>query len=217
MDFVGIVETALKCDPGTHCTLYLHLMDYIKDVFLGQIHADNGNALNSASLSLDSWKAITDSDILRELKVNRPLLQSTVSVKQSIDELNRYMRTLPLYCEHFLTMICNMVLQYKEICLAAYRGVVQPESEDKRIISAQWAKDDDIARFLKSLPNWQAVKTPDADNAESPQEVEQRNAKETAMLKGNLGASEIPSHEILYDPVQLRSLAQLQESLVRTF
>ena len=214
MDFVEIVETALKCDPGTHCTLYAFLMDYIKDVFLGQIHADNGNALNSASLSLDSWKAITDSDILRELKVSRPLLQSTVSVKQSIDELNRYMRTLPLYCEHFLTMICNMVMQYKEICLAAYRGVVQPESEDKRIISAQWAKDDDIARFLKSLPNWQAVKTPDADNAESPQEVEQRNAKETAMLKGNLGASEIPSHEILYDPVQLRSLAQLQESLV---
>ena len=41
--------------------------------------------------------------------------------------------------------------------MAAYRGVVQPESEDKRIISAQWAKDDDIARFLKALPNWQAV------------------------------------------------------------
>jgi exocyst complex component 4 len=48
-------------------------------------------------------------------------------------------------------------LLLQEICLAAYRGVVQPESEDKRIISAQWAKDDDIARFLKALPNWQAV------------------------------------------------------------
>ena len=41
-----------QCDPGTHCTLYAFLMDYIKDVFLGQIHADNGDALNSASLSL---------------------------------------------------------------------------------------------------------------------------------------------------------------------
>ncbi len=91
-------------------------MDYIKDVFLGQIHVDNGkqiiielkheyvnfffmltiillffwrlllkrfqcfilnsgNSLNSASLSLDSWKAITDSDVLRELNVQRPLLQ----------------------------------------------------------------------------------------------------------------------------------------------
>ena len=26
-----------------HCTLYAFLMDYIKDVFLGQIHVDNGN------------------------------------------------------------------------------------------------------------------------------------------------------------------------------
>jgi exocyst complex component 4 len=49
---------------------------------------------------------------------------------------------------------------------------------------------------------------------ESPQEVDLRNTKETAMLKLNLGGdSEIPAHEILYDANQLRSLAQLQESL----
>jgi hypothetical protein len=42
---------------------------------------------------------------------------------------------------------------------------------------------------------------------ESPQEVDQRNAKE-------LGESDIPSHEILYNAKQLSSLAQLQESLV---
>ena len=83
------------------------------DVFLGQIHADNGDALNSASLSLDSWKAISDSDMLRELGVQRPLLQSTVDIKKSIDDLNNYMKTLPLYSEHFLTMICSMVMQYK--------------------------------------------------------------------------------------------------------
>ena len=34
-----------------------------------------GNALNAASLSLDSWKALTDSDVLRELGVQKPLLQ----------------------------------------------------------------------------------------------------------------------------------------------
>ena len=214
MKFIETIEAALKPDPGTHCTLYAFLMDYIKDVFLGQIHADNGDALNSASLSLDSWKAITDSDVLRDLSVQKPLLQSSVDIKKSIDDLNNYMKTLPLYSEHFLTMICSMVMQYKEICLAAYRGVVQPESEDKRIISAQWAKDEDIARFLKALPNWQAVQEPSSEVTESPQEVEARNAKETTMLKRNLGGyQDIPAHEILYDPNQLRSLAQLQESL----
>ena len=98
--------------------------------------------------------------------------------------------------------------------MAAYRGVVQPESEDKRIISAEWAKDEDIARFLKALPNWQVVQEPSAEIAESPQEIDLRNTKETAMLKRNLGGfSEIPVHNLLYDANQLRSLAQLQESL----
>ena len=41
-------------------------MDYIKDVFLGQIRTDNSDALNEASLLLDSWKALTDIDVLRD-------------------------------------------------------------------------------------------------------------------------------------------------------
>ena len=123
MEFIKVIEVALKCDPGTHCTLYAFLMDYIKDVFLGQIHMDNGDALNSASLSLDSWKAISDADLLRELGVQRPLLQSTVDIKKSIDDLNTYMKTLPLYSEHFLTMICSMVMQYKVNILNLFRFV----------------------------------------------------------------------------------------------
>lgn len=44
-----------------------------------------------------------------------------------------------------------MLLRYSETCQAAYRGLVQPDSEDKRVISATWAKDEDIHRFLRSL------------------------------------------------------------------
>ena len=50
----------------SHCALYGFLMDYIKDVFLGQIRTDNSDALNEASLLLDSWKALTDIDVLRD-------------------------------------------------------------------------------------------------------------------------------------------------------
>merc|ERR1719351_647019 len=81
MDFVGIVEKALKCQPGTHCTLYAFLMDYIKDVFLGQIHVDISNSWNCASQSLDAWKSVTDTEVLRDMsQQTRPLLQSTVNV-----------------------------------------------------------------------------------------------------------------------------------------
>lgn len=35
----------------------------------------SGCALNLASNSMDAWKAITDPDVLRDLKVTKPLLQ----------------------------------------------------------------------------------------------------------------------------------------------
>lgn len=43
----------------------------------------------------------------------------------------------------------------------------------------------------------------------------ERNRKEAEILTGNLGDQLIPQHEILADPAQLRTLAHLQESLVR--
>ena len=45
-------------------------------------------------------------------------------------------------------------------------------------------------------------------------QVGERNRKEAEILTGNLGDQLIPPHEILADPVQLRTLAHLQESLV---
>ena len=212
MQFIQEIEKALKVQPGAHCTLYAFLMDYIKDVFLGQIHVDISNSLNSASQSLDAWKSVTDTDVLRDMSVSRPLLQSTVNVWKSISDLGEMMTTLPLYSHHFLTIMCNILMQYKEICGAAFKGLVQPDAEDKRIISAQWAKDEDISRFLKSLPNWMAINR-DVQHEETAEEVDVRNTKETDMLVQNLGSSEIPSHEILSDAGQLRSLAQLHESL----
>lgn len=46
-------------------------------------------------------------------------------------------------------MICTLLGKYRENCQAAYRGIVQPETEDKRIYSVAWLKDEDICRFLK--------------------------------------------------------------------
>ena len=86
-------------------------------------------------------------------------------------ELEEIKSTLPLYSHQFLTIMCDILLEYKKICGAAFRGLVQPEAEDKRIISAQWAKDEDISRFLKSLPN-QSVE-------ETAEEIDQRIMKKT--------------------------------------
>ena len=73
--------------------------------------------------------------------------------------------------------MCDILLEYKEICGAAFRGLVQPEAEDKRIISAQWAKDEDISRFLKALPNWSPVERENQSVEETAEEIDQRITK----------------------------------------
>lgn len=107
----------------------------------------------------------------------------------------------------------------------------------KRIISAMWTKDEDINRLLKSLPNWNSLQQYQKltleyfqNNStettrerslskmnqlfsfdESPDNVRQRNLRETEILASNL-SNEIPQHELLWQSGQLGSLAHLQES-----
>lgn len=218
MSFIGEIETALKLEDGDHCHLYEHLVECVK-IFLGHVNNDLDNTIDSATKSLETWKVTSDPEILKSHGVLRPLLQSTLCVDQSLQGLQELMQALPMYVDHFLSLSCTILQNYKETSQVAYRGIVQPESEDKRIISATWAKDEDISRFLMSLPNWanlQQLKENkgSVDVEESPEEVRLRNKKESEILIGNLASGTlIPQHEILSDVSQLRVLAQLQESL----
>ncbi|XP_067118263.1 exocyst complex component 4 [Centruroides vittatus] len=218
MKFVGEIEQALALEPGNHCPLHAFLTQCV-NVFLGQVSGVVDVMVDNATKSLDTWKPVNDPELLKPLGTTRPLLQSTVNLDKSLQELQELMYAIPQYAEDFLNLICNILKNYKETCQAAYRGVVQPESEDKRIISATWAKDDDISRFLRHLPNWinlqhlkENCELPDVE--ESPEEIRLRNKQESEILTGNLtGETLIPHHEILSDLNQLRILALLQESL----
>lgn len=212
--FVSEMEAALGLPNGEHCQLYGHLLSWV-DVFLAHVNNDLDNAIDAATKSLETWKVTSEPDVLKSLGVLRPLLQSTVCVDNSLRSLQELIQAMPMYADHFLTLASTILHNYKETSQVAYRGIVQPESEDKRVISATWAKDEDISRFLMSLPNWANLQqTRENDMQESPEEVRLRNKKESEILIGNLASGTlIPQHEILADVAQLRVLAQLHESL----
>ncbi|PNF38735.1 Exocyst complex component 4 [Cryptotermes secundus] len=226
MKFIEEIEHAIGCTPGSPCTLNAFLADYIKEVFLGRHHMMVAASIESATKSVDAWRAITNPELMRGLGLSRPLLQSTVTVERCIQDLRELMQALPAYAEHFLSIICNILHNYRETCQAAYRGIVQPESEDKRICSAAWLKDEDISRFIKSLPNWtdlqaqkmthhrrRPLRREETTEEESPEDIRQRNMREAEILATNLGEGGISAHEILSDVGQLKGLAQLQESM----
>ncbi|KAJ8682074.1 hypothetical protein QAD02_017866 [Eretmocerus hayati] len=231
MQFIDEVEKALGITAGTTaCTLSNFLADYVKEVYLGRHHVLVATTIDAATKSADAWRATTSPDLMKDLGLKRPLLQSTVKVEQCVAELRLLMIALPLQGEHFCTLALNVLHNYRETCYNAYRGIVQPDRHDRTICSATWLKDEDIIRFIKSLPNWDNLKSEkqmyrkgptgrriprrqDTQDDESPEDIRQRNMREAEILASNLGEGGIAANEILSDFEQLRSLALIQESI----
>ncbi|XP_070492130.1 exocyst complex component 4 [Chironomus tepperi] len=210
---------------GQVSSLHDFLTTYVKESYLSRGHNRNlSMTIESLSKSQDAWKAIITPEDMKKLGLNRPLLQSCRVVENLIVETKQLIQDLPLYHEDLLKNVCSLLKTYRETCQAAYRGIVQPETEDKRIYSVTWLKDDDISRFLKTLPNYLDLKTANAkakrgrlknemSEDDSPTQIQQRNVREAEMLTSNLGDGGISHHEILSDIGVLKELAILQESM----
>ncbi|KAF7995170.1 hypothetical protein HCN44_004642 [Aphidius gifuensis] len=223
MKFVNEIE----CQINIKCTLNTFISDYVKEVFLGRHHVMVATKIDTITKSPDAWKTITTQETMKELNLSRPLLQSTIKVDNLVGELRLLMIYLPLHSEHFCTLALNILHNYRETCHAEYRKIIQTESQDKKICSAAWLKDDDISRFIKSLPNWNNMKNhtygknnnsnkwsrQETQDEESPEEIRQRNLREAEILASTLGEGGINSNEILSDVGKLRCLALLQESI----
>ncbi|XP_030078808.1 exocyst complex component 4 isoform X5 [Drosophila hydei] len=229
MGYIQEIENFMKCKPGQPCSLHDFVDNYIKDTFLSKGHNRNLQlTIESLSKNQDAWRAIVTPEEMKSLNLSRPLLQSTVMVERRLLETKNLIEDLPCYSEELLKMVCALLKAYREICQTAYRGIVQPDSEDKRIYSVAWLKDEDISRFLKTLPNWTDLKTSsqrarhtrklqrgnfEPSEEESPLQVQQRNVREAEMLTSNLGEGGITQQEILADISVLKELAILQESM----
>jgi exocyst complex component 4 len=75
MKFIEEIEHAIGCTPGSPCTLNAFLADYIKEVFLGRHHMIVAANIESATKSVDAWRATTSPELMRGLGLSRPLLQ----------------------------------------------------------------------------------------------------------------------------------------------
>jgi len=73
--FIEEIEHAIGCTPGGPCTLNAFLSDYIKEVFLGRHHMMVAASIESATKSVDAWRATTSPEVMRGLGLSRPLLQ----------------------------------------------------------------------------------------------------------------------------------------------
>ena len=71
--------------------------------------------------------------------------------------------------------------------------------------------------ILRCLPNWQSLKGNIDDQGQtSPEDLRALNSKESMILTTNLSSPEsvIPDHEVISDQANIKTLANLCESLV---
>ncbi|XP_065739589.1 exocyst complex component 4 [Phocoena phocoena] len=212
--FIQEIEHALGLGPAKQCPLREFLTVYIKNIFLSQVLAEINKEIEGVTKTSDPLKILANADTMKVLGVQRPLLQSTIIVEKTVQDLMNLMRDLSAYSDQFLNMVCVKLQEYKDTCVAAYRGIVQ--SEEKLVISASWAKDDDISRLLKSLPNWINMAQPKQLRPKREEEEDFIRAafgKESEVLIGNLGDKLIPPQDILRDVSDLKALANMHESL----
>uniref|UniRef100_A0A8C6WWF7 Exocyst complex component Sec8 n=1 Tax=Neogobius melanostomus TaxID=47308 RepID=A0A8C6WWF7_9GOBI len=206
--FIQEIEMNLGPGQAKQCQLRAFLTYYINDLFLNQVRTEINKEIVAVSKVADPLKILASADTMKVLGVQRPLLQSTVVVEKSIQDLMSLMQDLSAYSNQFLEMVCDKLKEYKEICNT---GVVQ--CEEKLTISASWSKDEDISRLLQSLPNWANMAQPDCPGRRGRTRRTTAFAKESEVLTGNLGDKLIPQNEILRDVSDLKALANLQESM----
>ncbi|XP_072713260.1 exocyst complex component 4 isoform X1 [Ciconia boyciana] len=212
--FIQEIEHAMELGPTKQCPLREFLTMYIKNIFLNQVLAEINKEIEGVTKASDPLKILANADTMKILGVQRPLLQSTVIVEKTIQDLMNLMHDLSAYSDQFLNMVCVKLQEYKDTCTLAYRSIVQ--SDEKLVISASWAKDDDISRLLKSLPNWSNMAQPKQLRPKREEEEDFIRAafgKESEVLIGNLGDKLIPQQEILRDVSDLKALANMHESL----
>lgn len=224
--FIEEIEQSLNIPNEVHCELHKFLSKYIEEDFLKQKSLEISSKIQETTSASDAWKATVLLDVTTDYK---PLLVSTVTVETAVREWRSVLQAIPLYGDLVVSYAIDTLKDYKAICHHAYQKIVQPPSEDRRICSAAWLKDEDISRFLKSLPNWVNLKNQQEYQArnerkkvirrehtldeESPEDVRQRNRKEAEILAGNLGEGGVSASEILSNMMLLKELAQLQESM----
>jgi len=213
--FMREIEDATHAQSGT-LTLQAFVREFIKNVYLDQVLFNIQSTIELATRGTEAQRSTIDLRTQKELQVPKPLLYSTVTVARNIIELCNLMRDLPDYADQFLNMICKILQAYRETCHDCYKNVVMNEAEEKRIISATWAKDEDISRFLRSLPNWRNLKEEQTEGSEmSEEDLRAMNSKESSILTSNLSTTEavIPEQEIITEVGSQKALGNMCESL----
>jgi len=209
--FIQEIESSLKYTGSKRCSLNDYITDYVQDVFIRQIQYELKKDFDTAMKVTDPLKVLADANVHKNLFGNyKSLLQSTVVTNHCMWFLYDLTCSLDSYHDHFLTMACSLLQEYKEMSSQSYRGVVQPESEDHRIYSASWVRQNDVNEFLQKMDSWKVAYGTVLPKGSAMDESFMQAAQ---FFLDKLEGETLDKSALIEDSTDLKALASLHESL----
>lgn len=208
--FVLEIESALNFDVDTWCPLHNFLVNSV-NLMLEDIKTDINRTMDEVGISLQNWNSETDLKTLKGFAVEVPVLESTLILYKRLRELEKIMDLLPDFSYFFLGIICNLFLDYKNLCSKAFKIMF---SDDQNVFSISWAMDRDIRRLFKNYPNWKSLVVDELSEVPgSSEEFCLRSIEESDLLVRNLSSSDLSPWEIIRNDIILRNLGLMHESM----
>uniref|UniRef100_G1KTI7 Exocyst complex component Sec8 n=1 Tax=Anolis carolinensis TaxID=28377 RepID=G1KTI7_ANOCA len=121
--------TKFVCKPGArNITIIFHpLLRFIQEIehalglsptkqtsFWSQVLGEINKEIEGVTKITDPLKILANADTMKMLGVQRPLLQSTVIVEKTVQDLMNLMHDLSAYSDQFLNMVCIKLQEYKD-------------------------------------------------------------------------------------------------------
>uniref|UniRef100_A0A1I7XYA3 Exocyst complex component Sec8 n=1 Tax=Steinernema glaseri TaxID=37863 RepID=A0A1I7XYA3_9BILA len=236
--FAQEIESVTGTSP---CKLNVFLNSLVMETFIERVKGDlerkAGKALSGGA---DVWSILVSVPTS-----NVKILASCVAVFELCEHVGNLIKNMEQYTQRFASLWLMIIADYTKCASTMYEQITRSMSAsdndvvvERRKISAAWAVDEDVSRFLKTLDSWTLINSSGPASAsvpptpadvatpstsvigsvlggnESDAEIRRRNQRESDILISNIGnQNHIGKAEMITDMNHVRALACMHESL----
>lgn len=221
-EFVLEIEEALQLRADKHCSLYYSLHEFVEQRFLYSIKYECAEKLTGCAKPEAAKMVASDQKTSKLVGTKQFVLNSVLVIWQLVEELRGLMRDLPMYSAHFLDILCELLQGYRDSCNSIYKelslgsveGLKGVMGGQESVISSKWARDEDINRMIRSLPNWMKLRQGGKGKGWGDEDGNiSIYTRESETLCNNLGSEPLRRGSVVLNAENLRLLAILHESM----
>ncbi|TKR92101.1 hypothetical protein L596_006817 [Steinernema carpocapsae] len=235
--FAQEIESLTQTAP---CKLNVFLNSLVMETFIERVKGDlERKASKALSGGSDVWSILVSVPTS-----NVKMLMSCVAIFGLCENVANLIKNMEQYTQRFASLWLMIIADYSKCASSMYEQITRSMSAaendvvvTRRKISAAWAVDEDVSRFLKTLDSWTLINSNGPASTSIPQtpadatpstsvigsvlaanesdaEIRRRNQRESDILISNIGnQNHIGKAEMITDMDHVRALACMHESL----